>query len=279
MKVAYSRLAEGLGSDSPTYWQHFGTRLADLAAIPQGAKVLDVGTGSGSVLLPATERAGETGLGVGIDINPRWFEKVQAEIERRGLKNISLAQMDAASLDFPGGQFDRALCGFVGWSYCFDFEMQEFTGPDTRLAEISRVLKAGGRVGISSWSKQEDLDWLGEQFRRYLPEYVADHEEEDIVTVYSRENAMGLERILRAGGFQEIAITAETAAFVSRDEEEWWLQMWGAGWKEYIDRVACTDTTVLKQFKERVFENLQPHREHDGIHFAKSVLFAFGSKL
>ncbi len=194
------------------------------------------------------------------------------------MKNISLAQMDAAHLGFPDGQFDRALCGFVGWNYCFDFEMQEFTSPDDRLAEISRVLKTGGRVGISSWSKQEDLDWLGEQFRRYLPAFVADQEREDIVTVYSRENATGLERILRAGGFQEIEITAETAAFVSTDEEEWWLQMWGAGWKEYIDRVASTDATALKQFKERVFENLQPHKQNGGIHFFKSVLFAFGSK-
>jgi len=278
MKVTYSRLAEGFGSNRPTYWQYFGARLAELAAIPQGATVLDVGTGSGSVLLPATERAGECGRSVGIDINPKWFEQLRAEIERRSLRNTSLAQMDAAALDFPDCQFDQVLCGFVGWSYCFDFDTLEFAGPDVRLTEIARVLKPGGRVGISSWSKQEDLDWLGEQFRSYLPDYVADHEEEDIVTVYSRENAMGLERILLAGGFQEIEIIAETAAFISTDEEEWWLQMWGAGWKEYIDRVASTDATSFKQFKERVFENLQPYKQNGGIHFKKNVLFAFGSK-
>ncbi|MEI6308485.1 MAG: hypothetical protein WCP58_02435 [bacterium] len=44
MKVVYSRLAKGLEPNSPTYWQYFGARLADLAAIPQGATALDVGT-------------------------------------------------------------------------------------------------------------------------------------------------------------------------------------------------------------------------------------------
>jgi ubiquinone/menaquinone biosynthesis C-methylase UbiE len=278
MRVIYSRLAKALSPNNPNYWEYFGARLADLAAIPKGATVLDVGTGSGSVLLPAAECAGEYGRGIGIDIDSGRFKHILSEIHRRGLKNISLAQMDAANLGFMNGLFDRVLCGFVGWCYCFDFVRQEFTSPDTRLAEISRVLRAGGWVGISSWAKQGDLDWLGEQFRKYLPAYVADQEMESVITVYSKENAKGLERILRVGGFQDIEIATETAEFVSTDEEEWWWQVWGAGWQEHIDRVARTDANKLKQFKEQVFENLQQHKHNDGVHFFKTVLFAFGTK-
>jgi len=242
--------------------------------------VLDVGTGPGSVLFPAAEYVGEYGRAIGIDIGLGPVRHVLSGIQRRGSKNIFLAQMDAANLGFANGLFDRVLCGFVGWDYCFDFVRQEFTGPDIRLAEISRVLGAGGRVGISAWAGQDDLDWLGERFRRYLPEYVTDQEKKTgrVMTVYSRENVRGLERILRRGGFQDIEISTETAEFVSRDEEEWWWQVWGAGWREHIDRVARADADRLKQFKERIFEGLQQQKRDDGIRFSKTVIFGFGTK-
>ena len=83
---------------------------------------------------------------------------------------------------------------------------------------------------------------------------------------------------MREGGFQDIEIATETAEFVSTDEEEWWWQVWGAGWREHIDRVARTDADKLKQFKERIFEGLKQHKHDDGVHFFKTVLFAFGTK-
>jgi len=278
VKVVYSRLARATGLESPNYWQYFGTRLVDLAEIAGGATVLDIGTGDGSVLIPAAKKAGVHGLGIGVDINFGWLKHALPEIQKRSLRNTALAQMDATNLGFMYGLFDRVLCGFVGWNYCFDFVRLKFTSPDTILAEISRVLRAGGRVGISSWAKQEDLDWLGEQFRRYLPEYVADQKMGSAITVYSKENAKGLERVLREGGFQNIGIATETAEFVSTDEEEWWWQVWGAGWQEHIDRVARTDANKIMQFKEQVFENLQQYRRSDGIHSRKTVLFAYGKK-
>jgi ubiquinone/menaquinone biosynthesis C-methylase UbiE len=280
MKVAYSRLARMTGPESPDYWQHFGKRLADLAEIPPGAMVLDVGTGPGSVLLPAAETADEPGLAVGIDVDFDWFRHVTARVGERGLRNTALAHMDARNLGFMRGLFDRVLCGFVGWSDCFDFTRMRSTGPDTRLLEITRVLRDGGQVGISSWERQEDLEWLGEQFRGYFPAYVADQEREtgSVMMVYSKENAKGLESILREIGYQGVEIIIETAEFVSTDEEEWWWQVWGAGWWQHMDRVARTDADKLERFKGQVFENLQRHKQNDGIHFSKTVLFAFGKK-
>ena len=280
MKVVYSQLARAPGPEGPNYWQFFGARLADLAEIPEGAAVLDIGTGSGSVLMPAVEKAGIHGLGIGVDIDFDWCKLALPEIHRLNSRHTMLAQMDAAELGFKNGLFDHVLCGFVGWDYCFDFFEMEFTGPDTRLAECTRVLKDRGRVGISSWQSQEDLDWLGEQFQRCFPAYVADQEKEmgSVMTVYSKENTKGLEKILREGDYQDIEISAETAEFVSMNEEEWWRQVWGAGWWEHIDRMARMDADKLKQFKDQVFENLQQYKQIDGIHFSKTVLFAFGKK-
>ncbi len=56
--------------EGPDYWDYFGVRLAERAAIPLGARVLDVGCGTGSSLFPAVERTGARGHVVGIDICP-----------------------------------------------------------------------------------------------------------------------------------------------------------------------------------------------------------------
>ncbi len=56
--------------DGPDYWDYFGVRLVEHAAIPPGAKLLDVGCATGSSLFPAAEKAGAVGYAVGIDICP-----------------------------------------------------------------------------------------------------------------------------------------------------------------------------------------------------------------
>jgi ubiquinone/menaquinone biosynthesis C-methylase UbiE len=279
MKVIYSRLARAAGDDGPDYWEYFGTRLVDLAGIPPGARVLDVGTGPGSVLLPAAEQAGEEGQAIGMDIDHDWFRHVRPKIRDRGLRNTAFVHMDAAHLGFADGRFDRVLCGFLAWDYCFDFDRTEFTGPDTRLAAIGRVLKPGGRLGISSWVSRSDINWFGEQFLSTFPGYVADWEKEKgrALRVY-RESAEGYERILRAGGFQDIELVTETEEFVSADEEEWWGQVWGAMWWEHVDPLAERDPDRLQRFKERVFEALQPQKGPEGIPSTKTALFALGAR-
>jgi ubiquinone/menaquinone biosynthesis C-methylase UbiE len=280
MNVVYSRLANTTGLESPNYWQYFGSRLTEHARIPEGATVLDIGTGPGSVLIPTAKRAGIHGLGVGVDIDFGWFKHVFPELQKRNIRNTALVQMDTINLGFMNDKFDHVLCGFLGWSYCFDFFEMQFTGPDVRLAEITRVLRDRGRVSISSWERQEDLEWLGEHFQRHFPAYVANQREEagTPLIVYSKENAEGLEWILRDGGYQDVEITTETAEFVSADEEEWWGQVWGGGWWEHLDQVARMDANKFRQFKEQVFENLQQQKHHDGIHFSKTVLYALGKK-
>lgn len=52
------------------YWEYFGVRLVERAAIIPGSKVLDVGCGTGSSLFPAGQKASPSGYATGIDICP-----------------------------------------------------------------------------------------------------------------------------------------------------------------------------------------------------------------
>ena len=70
MARIWSRPIGSSDADGPDYWDYFGTRLVEEAAILPGAQVLDVGCGTGSSLFPAAKRAGPGGHVVGIDICP-----------------------------------------------------------------------------------------------------------------------------------------------------------------------------------------------------------------
>jgi len=63
--------------------------------------------------------------------------------------------------------------------------------------------------------------------------------------------------------------------FVSTDEEEWWRQMYQLGWDIVIDKM---EPGELQRIKEAVFQDLQPFKQADGIHFQKTVFFVRGVK-
>ena len=70
MEGTWSRPIGVSDLSGPDYWDYFGTRLVERAAIPQGARILDIGCGTGSSLFPAAERTGSSGYAMGIDICP-----------------------------------------------------------------------------------------------------------------------------------------------------------------------------------------------------------------
>jgi len=132
-------------------------RLLDLLRPPPGSALLDVGTGSGAVALQAAAQVGPDGQVVGTDIATSMLSlATQAAAEQRAA-NTTFRQMDAEQLNFPDDAFDIVTCA-----------LSLFQFPDMKraLAEMRRVLKPGGRLGLSNWgagyfspiaSRQRDL--------------------------------------------------------------------------------------------------------------------------
>jgi ubiquinone/menaquinone biosynthesis C-methylase UbiE len=261
------------GQISSNYWSYFAERIVNLATIPKGAVLLDIGTFDGNVLFKAMEKAGPRGFGVGIDIYSGGLQEGLDEMKEYGTRNIEFALMDAASLGFPSNMYDSVLANFVGWDHCFDFDRMEFNSLDQRMAEIMRVLKPRGQVGIGSWVKQCDIDWIVGEIKRYLPEY--GETDENKMLSYGKENPRGYEIILQNSGFENIHVHVETTTFVSPDEKTWWRQMKQAAC-DYFEKIP--DAVENEWFKEQIFTDLQQFRFPNGIHFDKTVSYAFGTK-
>lgn len=70
MSRIWSRPIGVIDLDGPDYWDYFGLKLVEKAVILPGARILDVGCGTGSSLFPAAEKTGPGGFVDGIDICP-----------------------------------------------------------------------------------------------------------------------------------------------------------------------------------------------------------------
>jgi ubiquinone/menaquinone biosynthesis C-methylase UbiE len=114
-------------------------RGLDLLRLPPGAKVLDVGCGSGAVLPALAARVGAAGRIAGIDAS----RSLVAEARRRVAKTGVPAQIevgDAAALPYGDAVFDAARADRV---------LMFVPDAAKAVAELARVTRVGGRVVVT----------------------------------------------------------------------------------------------------------------------------------
>ena len=58
IQTVFNAAAEKYDRHESSFFSHFGRRAVELANIPSGSKVLDIGTGRGALLFPAINRVG-----------------------------------------------------------------------------------------------------------------------------------------------------------------------------------------------------------------------------
>jgi ubiquinone/menaquinone biosynthesis C-methylase UbiE len=184
--------------------------------------------------------------------------------------------VNANNLAFTSRIFDIAICGFMGWYECFDFNRGVFTQQEKKAKEIQRVLKYGGKFVCCSWEAQEDIRWMEDEILQHYPKILDDSEYLERRPIgMSYEKPEGYRTIFESAGLSQIEVQKERMTFVSSDEEEWWRQMNAIGWKSLIDKI---DRKVLEKVKTSVFKDLQQFNRGDGIYFDKDVFYIRGVK-
>ncbi|MGW2516497.1 class I SAM-dependent methyltransferase [Streptomyces sp. NPDC001617] len=177
--------------------------LLDAGGVAVGARVLDVGTGTGAVALAALERGARV---VGVDA-----DEGMVRVARGHGVDASVAVLP--ELPFPGGEFDAVLANFV---------LNHVGRPRAALAESRRVLRSGGRVAVTVWGGGPNvgMELLGracEAAGAVAPDYLPRLDPgEDF-----ERTADGLAGLLAEAGFREVRcreVRWEHRAGV----DEWW---------------------------------------------------------
>ena len=260
----YDRAAPIYDQIGPSFFQQAAARLVELVDVRAGARVLDVGTGRGAVLLAATDRVGSAGFLVGIDLSEGMVREAAEEIRRRGLRNAAVLRVDAERLAFDDGVFDVVLSTFA----IFFFPRLSET-----LGHLCDVLRPGGVIGIALGSNKPDprWHWHNELIARYavieaLPESIRTHslrEPGDVV------------RLLRMAGFTTVREAIEDADVTYRDAEEWWDALWTHGERRALEEMTPEN---LALFREATYRHLAEMAEVGPLTRSIQFIFAFGTR-
>jgi SAM-dependent methyltransferase len=132
--------------------QRFGPiidRLLTRAELQPGQRILDLGTGTGSVALASAPRVAPDGHVIGVDISPEMLALARARASRAALTNLSFAVGRAEAIPAERSSKDTVLAS-LSLMYVIDRA--------AAAREIARVLKPGGRLVAAVWAGPERAD-------------------------------------------------------------------------------------------------------------------------
>lgn len=123
-------------------------RFVDFAGLPDRGRVLDVGSGTGSLALEVAERNDRARV-LGIDPSKEYV--AYATSRNPFLDRVSFEVGDAQKLRFADATFDAALALLV-----FNF----LPDPKKALRELRRVTKPGGKISAAVWDYGDGMRML-----------------------------------------------------------------------------------------------------------------------
>ena len=132
-----------------TTLQIVGEELCEALDLRAGQKVLDVAAGNGNVSLAAARRWCEV---VASDYVPALLERARERAAAERL-DIEFREADAEALPFADASFDAVVSTF-GVMFTPD--------QDRAAAELLRVCRSGGRIGLANWTPE---GFIGQVFK------------------------------------------------------------------------------------------------------------------
>ena len=205
-------------------------------------KILDVGTGNGSLALLLAEMGHEV---VGIDISEGMLSVAIEKTKERGVKP-DLRIGDAESLDFEDDSFDAVVSRIVLWT---------LPHPETAIREWQRVLKPGGKVytfeidssgrrkGIDVWIKRDlglFLITIIERKNAWKRSHYSKDINESLPLCYEKASSSAITKVelFRKGGFEEVTLfnMKEVNEVFQNKQEETPLR-YKLAWGDFGDRV------------------------------------------
>src|SRR4051812_13171648 len=177
-----------------TTLQIVGECLAEAMDLRAGQTVLDVAAGNGNITLAAARRWCEV---TSTDYVESLLELGRRGAEAEGLQ-VKFQVADAEDLPFGDASFDAVVSTFGGM-----FSPDQ----DRTAAEMVRVSRSGGRIGLANWTPEGFIGQMFMKIGKYLPPPLG---------VKSPAVWGTRERVQTTFGLAASAVTAESRHFTFR---------------------------------------------------------------
>ncbi len=238
------------------------TRLLELANLSEGARVLDVATGTGLVALAAAHIVGPPGYVIGVDFSEQMLENARAKLAQTELHNVQFVQGDAEMLEFSEAIFDTVLCA-----------SSLFFVPDMASAarEFHRVLKPGARAGFSSFGTGF-LEPLTSLLTARLEAHGVQPANPPVSRLADPDICRGL---LEDAGFVDVTVISEQLGYHHQNFESRWAEIMAGLEGVPVSRLPAE---LRERVKDEYRADIAPLFTSDKLWLDVPANFVFGTK-
>lgn len=242
LKVAttYNAAADHFDAPQLGFWDRHGRAAVGYAALHPGARVLDVGCGTGASAIPAAEMVGPDGSVLGLDLAEKMLARAWDKARKAQLRNVTFRQADMTALKPLDEGYDAVISVF---SLFFTADMER------QVEVLWSQVKPGGRLVVTVWGPdafQPGARLFSEELGRLRP---------DLPTLkrpWERLTEPGnLRRLLLDGGTSEPSIHPAKDRQSLTSPADWWSIAMGSGYRWEIEQLKPLEAERLRVAVER----------------------------
>jgi SAM-dependent methyltransferase len=119
-----------------------------VAELREGERVLDLGSGGGIDVILSARRVGPTGRAIGLDMTDEMLDLATRNATAAGVTNVEFVRGTIEAIPLPAASIDVVISNCV---------INLAADKSAVLAEIARVLRPGGRMGVSDVVAEDRL--------------------------------------------------------------------------------------------------------------------------
>jgi ubiquinone/menaquinone biosynthesis C-methylase UbiE len=224
--TTYDAASDHFDDEPLSFWDLIGKRTVSNLKLQAGAKVLDVGCGTGASALPAAQTVGKNGFVVGVDLASRLLERARTKALAGRLDNVEFRQADMTVLEYPDGSFDAVVSVF---SIFFVPDMEG------QVRELWRMVRPGGKLAVTTWGPRI----FEPAYSRWL--IAVGKERPDLVTAFNPwdriTDVISVRKLLQDAGVRDPEVISEEGVQPLRSADDWWTIALGSGLRWTIDQM------------------------------------------
>lgn len=221
----FSQIADKFDRHPLSIWSLLGQRLVKLAQLRPGQHVLDIGSGTGAVAMPAANAVYPGGSVLGIDISQRMVDVATRRAREAGSPRLRFFHANASTY-ITARRLDVILGGF---SLFFLEDMR------ASLERFRDWMSADATWAFSFWSQQPFAplgEMLLEDLTAELPELAG-----DIATFAQRITHQETLAPLFSGLGGRVSISSELYHYPVGTVQQWWALATHTGLRGFIERI------------------------------------------
>jgi SAM-dependent methyltransferase len=241
-------------------------RMAAVAEIGSGNRVLDVGCGIGDPTLQVAVLVGPHGRVVGLDISEGMIAIARERAAALGLGHAEFRVEDVTTVALPDAGFDAVL---GRWSLIYLEDVARV------LERLRAALVPGGRIAITAWAPPEANPWFivpQEAMARVRPVPPLDPGKPGVFHL-STDGALA--RALVGAGFQTVGQERVVLSQLAQDGAEFWRMMTDTG-GPLAPFLADLGAAEVGQVAADVAARLERYRAGDVLRIPAQAQLAWG---